>query len=645
MTMALVNSEEAAVRSDGAGLPPAPTVGLFERIAHPGRSRRLLIQHRQTAAERITAASAHIAGEFAGTLAAVEAQQATLKTVADGEAQARSAAEASKRALQRFDDRTTAARDAADLMAAKLSTLEELNESIRGQIEASLAAVASAAKRHAAANREGTALQGEAGEIRQLVDLVAEIAGETRILSLNASVEAAHAGREGLGLSLVAEEIRTLADAALGAATKAGSQLAEAGGEAARATGHLAAAVEASDGDIERGRDVVQRLGAAGADMAETRDATDAVLAATSNDLSAIAPPLKDVDGLAASIDAQSAVCRQTLREAQHQTEAAAQCSKAALALNERSGALMTAAEAADTAGIADPARDTANAADALLAEIDEGTRAAVTVLDALETAGHACRSALAAAQTASESLLAPQPDSGSAAELRDQLAAVAAALRDCARDARGVTDGLGRALDDNGKARARLDAFEQAIQRAERIVESAIAIAGQTGALGVDGSLEAARGPSARGFIGVCAEVRDLSRDTVLSAERIKERLTAALGRCGRVGADLDAIAKTIGSEIEIQRAVLRSLDGVADHIASLHAGAGQMTADLAESDAALGEARTAVALIANAATDASRIMEEAGTATRAREQDAAVLAASAKTIAFLADELRSVG
>lgn len=57
-------------------------------------------------------------------------------------------------------------------------------------------------------------------EIQEAVSLIASIAGETNLLSLNASIEAARAGEAGKGFAVVASEIQKLAEESNGSAQK-----------------------------------------------------------------------------------------------------------------------------------------------------------------------------------------------------------------------------------------------------------------------------------------------------------------------------------------------------------------------------------------------------------------------------------------
>jgi methyl-accepting chemotaxis protein len=87
---------------------------------------------------------------------------------------------------------------AATEMGASANGLAEFARDAVGQAERGLGTVMS--------------LRTASDEIRQAVDLINQIAAQTRLLALNATIEAARAGSAGSGFGVVAGEVKTLAN-------------------------------------------------------------------------------------------------------------------------------------------------------------------------------------------------------------------------------------------------------------------------------------------------------------------------------------------------------------------------------------------------------------------------------------------------
>jgi len=71
--------------------------------------------------------------------------------------------------------------------------------------------IISEADRQVALNQQTQELSRKAADIRNILEIISDIADQTNLLALNASIEAARAGEAGRGFAVVADEVRALA--------------------------------------------------------------------------------------------------------------------------------------------------------------------------------------------------------------------------------------------------------------------------------------------------------------------------------------------------------------------------------------------------------------------------------------------------
>ncbi len=138
---------------------------------------------------------------------------------------------------------------------------------ISGELAGSIRVIGSAVRGSAAMVKHATAQAGAARQcvqamaslstaVSSAVELIDGIARQTRMLSINASIEAARAGQAGLGFAVVAGEVRSLASQTATATEEIGGKIAELNAMVARSVESLnqlsgtIETVDAANGEI-----------------------------------------------------------------------------------------------------------------------------------------------------------------------------------------------------------------------------------------------------------------------------------------------------------------------------------------------------------------------------------------------------------
>ncbi len=103
---------------------------------------------------------------------------------------------------------------ASENVSTVSSSAEELTSSIReiaGQVESANTVAEKAVGEVRNSSEHVKSLSGTAGRVGEIVTLITDIAEQTNLLALNATIEAARAGEAGKGFAVVASEVKSLA--------------------------------------------------------------------------------------------------------------------------------------------------------------------------------------------------------------------------------------------------------------------------------------------------------------------------------------------------------------------------------------------------------------------------------------------------
>ena len=622
----------------GAPEPPA----VKPPTAVVGAKPRRISGKRQTAGERVAAATLQLAGGVAQSAAAAEQLRRAMEQIATAAEEAAGAAHESLGAVGNlFEGFNDARRQATESQRAS-EGLQTLLAEAASQVEASIEAIQRNAARQLASVQIVAALQRGAGEINQTAATVTEISDQTNLLALNAAIEGARAGDEGRGFAVVADEVRTLAveaEASAAAIQRATDAIAREVGLLAE---RLKAASDLAAREAETGRVMAEDLSSLRGEIVVISEGAQAVLVAAVEAEGAAREAQRGAEAVSSAAEQQAAAAAEAQRAVEQQVAALEESQRTAQALADLAEHLV--GEAADVTR----AQDIGVAAEQLSSAVQELSSAAGEILTALDQISRGAQSQAAAAAQSQAALgqirRSAEISRSTAVAAVERVRTLQSGLGSGRERVRALSTGVATALAETRTTVESLASLEGEARRVERLVDTVVLTAAQIRMLAVSGAVEAARaGDKGRGFANVSVDIRTLARDAAGNADQAKDAVRAIQAQIGVVRRDLEQIAAVAEAEVLRNTALDQRLGTLEVEASTVAQAAIGIEAGAAQILSAADEVLRGAQQISVAADQAGAAAAQSATAARQQSQGAEGLAAAIEEIASLADALQA--
>lgn len=594
----------------------------------------------KTAAGRIEQATLELASGLSQSAAAATQLQRSMDQISSGAEEAAGAAQESLGLISTLASSFRDARERAAEARRQVDTVQSAFLEMNAQLDNSIAAIELNAKRQIGSVEVIAALEAAAASVGDIGQSVADVSEQTSMLALNATIEASRAGDEGKGFSVVADEVRALAETSEANAGEI-QTLATGIGETIRSVAErVRAAAALANEEALAGREIIIQIERARSDLSILSEGAEQILSAAVEADAGVREAERGAEQVASAAEEQSAAGSEAQQAIQQQSVSLDQSQQTAEALGTLTAELHADGDNKEAV------EQVAAAAEELSATVQELSGAAAEILVAVEQISRGAQIQAAATLQANSAMeqieraaIVAQDRARKSAE---RIALISTAVEHSRDRTSHLADGVVTALDETQSVLKALSLLGGTVRKIEKNSDGLSLLAVQTSMLAVSGSVEATRAAEAGlGFATVANDIRKLSRQTAMSAERAKDSIRAIQDEVSAIRRDLDQIVGAAESEIGRNRVLIERFKAVEIDLKTAR------VASEAIEDAAgivlrsVREVKSGTEQIAAAAEEASSAAREAGAAARQQSQACEDLAAAIEEIASLAGAL----